>query len=221
MASNPDTPWLDPSVQAYCAAHTVSPDDGQRALIAETAERFGPRARMQIAPEQGALMELLARAMGVRRAVEVGTFTGYSALCLARALPDDGRLLCCDVSHEWTEVARRAWSAAGVDHKIDLVLGPALETLRTLPLEEQFDLAFIDADKPSYLAYLEELVPRVRRNGLIVVDNTLWNGRVLDADATDDDTAAIRAFNDAAAADPRLDGVLLPIADGLTLLRKR
>ena len=155
----------------------------------------------------------------MRRAVEIGTFTGYSALCIARALPADGTLLCCDVSEEWTSVGRRYWERAGVAGAITLALGPALETLRALPADATFDLAFIDADKPSYLAYYEELVPRVAPGGLILVDNTLWSGRVVDPDAHDPDTDAIRAFNAHVAADPRTDTVLLPVGDGLTLCR--
>ena len=222
MASNPDKPWLDPEVQAYCAERaTPAPDDVLTDLAATTTERFGARAMMQIAADQGALMSLLVAATSARRAVEVGTFTGYSALCIARALPDDGRLLCCDVSEEWTAVAREAWQRAGVAHKIELRLAPAIETLRALPLDEPIDLAFIDADKSGYPAYYEELLARLRPSGLILVDNTLWYRRVLDPTDTDADTVAIRAFNDAVAADPRVDTVLLPVADGLTLIRKR
>lgn len=221
MASNPEDPWIDPAIHAYCVAHTEAPDAAQQALIDETSA-LGPWAIMQIAPEQGALMEVLVRAMGARHAVEVGTFTGYSALSIARALPDDGRLICCDVSEEWTAVARRHWDESDVTHKIDLRLGPAAETLRALPGGEWIDVAFIDADKLSYGQYYEELLSRLRPGGVILVDNTLWYGRVLDEpDADDEDTAAIIAFNDDVAADPRVRSVLLPIADGLTLLQKR
>src|SRR5204863_9653677 len=138
------------------------PDEVQQALIVETAG-LGARARMQISPLQGSFMELLARAMGARRAVEVGTFTGYSALSVARGLPDDGHLLCCDVSEEWTSIARRYWERAGVSARTELRIGPALATLRALPAGEQFDVGFIDADKPSYPAYFDEIVPRLRR----------------------------------------------------------
>jgi caffeoyl-CoA O-methyltransferase len=222
MASNPDQPWLDREVQAYCAERaTPKPDEVLEDLIRVTSECFGGRAMMQIAADQGALMGLLVAVSGARRAVEVGTFTGYSALCIARALPEDGRLLCCDVSEEWTSVARQAWERAGVAHKIELRLAPAIETLRSLPEEEAVDLAFIDADKSSYAAYYEELLARLRPSGLILVDNTLWYRRVLDPAADDEDTLAIKAFNDAVAKDPRVDTVLLPVADGLTLIRKR
>jgi caffeoyl-CoA O-methyltransferase len=220
MASTPDTPFVTPDIHAYAVSRSAGPDAIQRDLIAETAA-LGPRAVMQIDPYQGAFMELLVRVSGARRAVEVGTFTGYSALCIARALPDDGTLLCCDVSEEWTQIARRYWARAGVARKIELRLAPALATLRALPAHEPIDLAFIDADKANYGAYYDELLPRLRPGGLLLVDNTLWYGRVLDAGVRDEDTAAIRAFNDRAAADPRVECVLLPIGDGLTLLRKR
>lgn len=222
MASNPDNPWLDTEVARYCADRaTPQPDAVLRRLAADTTERFGGAAMMQIAADQGALMGLLVAVSGARRAVEVGTFTGYSALCIARALPDDGRLLCCDVSEEWTALARAAWEEAGVAHKIELRLAPAIETLRALPLDEPIDLAFIDADKSGYLAYYEELLLRLRPDGLILVDNTLWYRRVLDPEANDTDTAALKAFNDAVAADERVHTVLLPVSDGLTLIRKR
>ena len=176
---------------------------------------------MQVAPEQGAFMTLLARAIGARRAIEIGTFTGYSALCLARGLPDDGTLICCDVNDEWTSIGRRYWEKDGVASKIDLRIGPALETLRSLPRDEAFDLAFIDADKPAYIDYYEELMVRLRPGGLILVDNVLWSGRVADPAADDEQTRAIRAFNDRVASDARGDCVMLPISDGLTLVRKR
>lgn len=211
---------LSPELHDYVVAHGTPPDAVQQELI-EATEALGPLAMMQIAPEQGALLELLVRVTGARRIVEVGTFTGYSALAMARALPADGHLLCCDVSEEWTAIARRHWAAAGVADRIELRLGPALDTLRALPAEEAFDLAFVDADKPSYAAYVDELHPRVRTGGLVLVDNTLWDGKVLDPSADDTDTVAIRALNDALATDDRWDAVLLPVADGLTLLRKR
>jgi caffeoyl-CoA O-methyltransferase len=176
---------------------------------------------MQIAPEQGAFMTLLARAIGAKRVIEVGTFTGYSALCIARGLPDEGRLLACDVSEEWTAIAARYWKRAGVADRIELRLGPALDTLRALPVEARFDMGFIDADKPSYPAYYEEILVRLRPGGLILVDNVLWFGRVVDPAADDPQTAAIRAFNDQVAADPRVDCSMLPVSDGLTILRKR
>jgi len=221
MVADRDRTLLEPAIAAYVVEHTTGPDELQRRLIAETAERTGSAAGMQISAHQAALMSMLVSLMGATQAIEIGTFTGFSSLAIARALSPDGRLLCCDVSEEWTSIARRYWAEAGVDDRIELRLGPALDTLRSLPEQEQFDVAFVDADKGSYLAYVEELVPRVRRGGLIMVDNTLWSGEVTKPEATGDTVAAIRAFNDAVAADPRLECVLLPIGDGVTLLRKR
>jgi caffeoyl-CoA O-methyltransferase len=213
-------PWLDPAVAAYAAEHTTATGSLERALIEETAA-LGRQATMQISPTQGVLMGILARATGARRAIEVGTFTGYSALCVARALPDDGTLLCCDVNEEWTAIARRYWEQAGVAAKIELRLAPALDTLRSLPQEESYDFAFIDADKGNYGRYYDEIVPRLRPGGLVLVDNTLWSGRVMDEKDEDPDTVAIRAFNDKVWADDRMVSVLLPISDGLTVLLKR
>jgi predicted O-methyltransferase YrrM len=219
MADLPKSFFLTPEIHEYVVAHGTPPDATQRALIEETATL--PMAMMQISPEQGAFMTTFTRLIGARQAVEVGTFTGYSALSIARGLPDDGHLLCCDVSEEWTTIARRAWVAGGVDQKIELRLAPAVDTLRALPDEEYLDLAFIDADKPSYPVYYEELLRRLRPNGAILVDNTLWGGRIADPAADDEHTLVMRAFNDAVAADERVDSAMLTIGDGLTLLRKR
>jgi caffeoyl-CoA O-methyltransferase len=213
---------LTPELAAYVRASSEGPDEVAADLLAETAamaERGEAPGTMQIAPEQGAFMQLLTRALGARRAIEIGTFTGYSALCIARGLPEDGSLLCLDRSEEWTAVARRFWSRAGLGERIELRLGDALPTLRSLPEEPTFDLAFIDADKTGYAAYVEELYPRMTPNGIVLLDNTLWSGKVLDP-ATDDDHALV-ALNAALAADPRWETVLLPLADGLTMLRKR
>jgi caffeoyl-CoA O-methyltransferase len=218
--TDPKSFHLTPEIHRYLVERGTPPDDVLRDLAEETA-RLGPIAMMQIAPEQGALMTLLARAIGAKRVVEVGTFTGYSALCIARGLPDDGWLLACDVSEEWTAIARRYWERAGVAKRIELRLGPAIETLRPLPLEPRFDMGFIDADKPAYPAYYEEILRRLRPGGLVLVDNVLWFGRVVDPEAQDEQTRAIRAFNDSVAADPRVDCVMLPVSDGLTILRKR
>ena len=220
MAETPKHLSLTPALHDYLVAHGTPPDEVQRALIEATAA-LGPIARMQIAPEQGAFMSWLARAIGAVRVVEVGTFTGYSTLCLARGVPEHGRVLALDVSTEWTAIGRRHWERAGVAHKIELRLGPAAESLRALPREATFDLAFIDADKPGYAGYVDEILPRLRGGGVILVDNVLWGGSVIDARRQDEDTRAIRAFNDAMARDPRVDAVMLPISDGLTLLRKR
>lgn len=210
---------LSPEIHAYLVAHGTPPDDTQRDLIRQTSE-LGLISRMQVAPEQGAFLEMVVRLMGVQHAVEVGTFTGYSSLCIARGLAPDGRLLCCDVSEDWTAVARGAWERAGVGERIDLRIAPAADTLAALPTDPEIDFAFIDADKGGYITYYEELVPRLRPGGLIVVDNVLWSGRVVDVAADDADTEAIRAFNDHAAADPRTHTVMLPIADGLTFAHK-
>ncbi len=176
MAS--DAPaWLAPPIATYADAHTAPPSELQRRLIAETAG-LGRASGMQISPLQGAFMEVLVRATGARRALELGTFTGYSALCIALGLPDDGQLLCCDVNETWTAIGRRYWDEAGVGGKIELRIGPAIETLRTVDAE--FDFAFIDADKSSYPAYVDAIVPLLRTGGLILVDNTLRSGTVTD-----------------------------------------
>jgi caffeoyl-CoA O-methyltransferase len=214
------TEYLTPELQEYLVAHGTPPDDIQRDLIAET-DALGRVASMQIAPEQGTFMTLVTRLLHARFAVEVGTFTGYSSLCIARGLAEGGRLLCCDISEQWTAVARRYWERAGVADRIDLRLAPALDTLRALPREPMVDLAFIDADKAGYIAYWGQLVARLRPGGVLLVDNVLWSGRVADPYNDDEDTRHIRAFNDHAAADPRVDLVILPIADGLTFARKR
>lgn len=179
-----------------------------------------PMAQMQIAPEQGAFMALLVQLIGARQILEIGTFTGYSSTAMALAMPADGRIVCCDVSREWTDIARRAWKDAGVEERVDLRLAPATETLGTLD-DNSFDLAFIDADKTSYDAYYEGCLRVVRPGGLILIDNTLQDGRVADQSADDDNVRAIRALNDKIAADGRVDAVLLPLADGLTMARVR
>jgi predicted O-methyltransferase YrrM len=214
-------PWLDPAIEQYAAAHSSPPDELQRRLIAETAERAGPAKRMQVSPDEGAFIEMVTRLNGTRRAVEVGTFTGYSALCVARALPADGRLLCCDVNEDWTSIAQRYWAEAGVADKIELRIGPAIDTLRALPDDEHLDQAFIDADKSGYPAYYEELLPRLRPGGLLMFDNTLLSGAVLEPDESDAHQVAMAKLNETLVADPRVDVVLLPIRDGLTLARKR
>lgn len=219
-AAVPKSFLLSDELHDYLVAHGTPPDEVAAELIATTAA-LGAVSGMQVAPEQGALLTLLTQLVAPAVAVEVGTFTGYSALCIARGLPPGGRLLCCDVSDEWTSIAREAWAAAGIAERIDLRLGPAAATLAALPPEPHVDLAFIDADKGSYQAYLDALAPRMRPGGLVIVDNVLWGGRVLDPAPGDDDTEAIRRFNDAAAWDERFDAVMLPVADGLTLLRVR
>lgn len=211
---------LSEPLHRYLVDHGSPRDPLLDELAAETA-RLGSVSTMQIAPEQGALLTLLARLVGARSALEIGTFTGYSALCLARGLAPDGHLLCCDVSEEWTAIGRRYWARAGVDHKIELRIGPALDTLRSLPKETSFDLAFIDADKPGYPDYYELVIERLRPGGLVLIDNVLWSGKILDEDAADPSTQALQRLNDRVAADPRVEAVMIPVADGLTLARKR
>jgi caffeoyl-CoA O-methyltransferase len=213
---------LTPELAGYVRASSEAPDDVAADLLAETAamaERGEAPATFQIAAEQGVFMQLLTRALGARQAIEIGTFTGFSALCIARGLPEDGSLICLDRSEEWTAVARRYWARAGVDDRIDLRLGDALPTLRALPEVETFDLAFVDADKTGYPAYVEELYRRMTPNGVVLLDNTLRSGKVLDPQSDDDH--ALVALNAALAVDPRWETVLLPLADGLTMLRKR
>jgi caffeoyl-CoA O-methyltransferase len=217
--TEPKSFQLSADVHAYLVAHGTPPDDVLRDLITETVA-LGGISRMQVAPEQGTLLTLLTQLVGATNAVEVGTFTGYSSLCIARGLAPGGRLLCCDVSEEWTNVARRHWELAGVADRIDLRIAPALETLQALPETGTVDLAFVDADKPGYVGYVEALVPRLRPGGVLLIDNVLWSGAVADPSVTDADTEAIRRCNDLVAADDRLDVVMLPVADGLTIARK-
>jgi caffeoyl-CoA O-methyltransferase len=218
---NPKVLPLDGALHEYLLAHRTPDDALLIELREETERRLGDQARMQIAPEQGTLLRLLVSAIGARRAVEVGTFTGYSALSIARGLAPGGRLLCCDVSEEWTAIARRYWERAGVADRIELRIAPAADTLRALPAEPVFDFAFIDADKAGYPVYYEEILRRLRPGGLIGVDNVLWSGDVIRPDKQDENVTAIRRFNDLVAADDRVDSVMTPIADGLTLVRKR
>ncbi|MFJ6798711.1 O-methyltransferase [Streptomyces sp. NPDC091268] len=205
---------------AYMLAHNPPLDEIQRELVKTTYERFPDAAGMQSAEEQGPLLAFLVRLTGARHIVEVGTFTGFSTLSMARALPPGGRLIACDVSEEWTAIGRAAWAAAGVEDRIDLRIAPALDTLRAMAAEPHIDMAYVDADKESQIAYWEELVPRMRPGGLIVTDNTLFHGTVLDESATGPG-AGVRAYNDHVAADTRMESVLLAISDGLTLSRKR
>lgn len=220
MSEMPKAFHLTPQIQKYVVEHSAPIDEVQRSLIAET-EALGFISIMQISPEQGAFMEQLARLIGARRIIEVGTFTGYSALCFARALPPGGKLLCCDVSEEWTRIATRHWDRAGLSDRIELRIAPAAQTLSALPVDPVWDMAFIDADKGGYLAYYEEILKRLRPNGVILVDNVLWMGTVADPAMEGDDVTAIRAFNDFVASDPRVEAVMLTIGDGLSLLRKK
>jgi caffeoyl-CoA O-methyltransferase len=213
---------LDDRLYEYLLRNSLREPAALADLRAETAAH--PRVNMQIAPEQGQFMQVLVRLIGARRTIEVGVFTGYSSLAVALALPPDGRVLACDISEEYTGVARRYWQMAGVAHKIELVLAPALNTLdaRLVAGEAgRYDFAFIDADKSGYRAYYERLIQLVRPGGLIAVDNTLWGGAVADPADRDTDTVAIRAFNEQLLADQRIDLSLVPIGDGLTLARRR
>jgi predicted O-methyltransferase YrrM len=209
-------------IVAYAANHGIQPDDVQRSLITATTEEAGAAALMQIGVDQGAFMSVLAATLRPKFAVEVGTFTGYSALCVARELADGGRLLCCDINEEWTAIGSRHWEMAGVADRIDLVIGPALGTLQALADEPTIDLAFIDADKPGYRAYYEEILRRLSSRGVILVDNTLWSGMVLPGSgAGDENTIALRAFNDFVAADRRVAVAQLTVGDGVTMIRRR
>lgn len=220
MAEHQKFVTLNPKLYDYLVAHGHNADPLRAELVAETA-KLGMISGMQIATEQGTFMGLLAAAIGARSAIEVGTFTGYSALCVARALPADGKLLCCDVNEQWTSVARRYWERAGVADKITLKLGPAADTLKALPASHTFDFAFIDADKTNYGTYYEEILKRMRPNGLILFDNVLWGGSIVDDSRQDADTQALRKLNDAVAHDTRVEAAMLGIADGLTIVRKK
>ena len=211
---------LDDDLHDYVVAHTAGQDDVLRDLAAETRERFPDKATMQIAPEQGALLTLLTRLTRARSAVEIGTFTGYSAICIARGLPEGGRLLCLDNNEEWVAVARRYWERAGVADRIEVRLGDAHETVDTLAGDPPIDFAFIDADKTGYHHYYEALLRRLAPTGVIAVDNVLAAGRVLDP-GTDENVAAIAAFNELVATEERVDVVLLPVADGVSLITPR
>ena len=213
---------LPDPVHAYLLQHS----EPEPPLLTQLREETGTMAmsRMQIAPEQGQFMALLLQLMGARKVLEIGVFTGYSSLAMALALPPSGQLVACDISEDWTSVARRYWALAGVADKIDLRLAPALETLDRLVAEGQtgsFDFAFIDADKTAYLNYYERCLALVRPGGLIAIDNVLWNGSVADPSVDDEDTRAIRSFNQFIAADDRVTHSMVPIADGLTLALKR
>lgn len=205
----------------YAVAHGSWPVDDVLADLRRRTEALGGPAGMQIGPDQGQLLTLLTRLVDARRAVEVGTFTGYSSLCIARGLAPEGTLLCCDVSEEWTALGREAWARAGLADRIELRLAPAIETLQALPTGEHVDLAFIDADKGGYVDYWRELVPRVRSGGLLLVDNVLWSGAIVDDADAEPNTVALRSFNDMVAADDRVDVVIVPAFDGLTVARKR
>ncbi len=213
---------LDARLNDYFLKVSLREADILRRLREETAAT--PEAQMQIAPEQGQFMALLVELIGARRTIEVGVFTGYSSLAVALALPADGHIVACDVSEAWTAIARRYWAEAGVAHKIELRLAPALETLDSLIAAGEagtYDFAFIDAEKTEYADYYERLLRLLRPGGLVAVDNVLWSGSVADPERNDDETNAIRAFNEKLKGDERVTLSMVPIADGLTLARKR
>jgi predicted O-methyltransferase YrrM len=208
------------------AAYVLEVGTREPGVLARLREETAalPEHGMQIAPEQGAFLALLVELTGARRCLEIGTFTGYSSTAVAMALPEDGRIVCCDISEAWTSMARRYWAEAGVAEKIDLRIAPATETLDGLladGAESTYDFAFVDADKSGYDGYYERLLRLVRPGGLIALDNTLWSGRVLEADAGDEDTRALQALNRKLAGDDRISLCLLPVADGVTLARRR
>jgi caffeoyl-CoA O-methyltransferase len=233
---------IDPAVSDYLLAHCTPADDLLRDLAAETKQALPGEAEMQVSPDEGQFLTMVTRLAGARRAVEVGTFTGYSSICIARGMPADGHLLTCDVSEEWTSIARRYWQRAGLEDRIELRIGPAIDTLRALPGEPVLDLAFIDADKVGYPLYYEELVTRLRPGGLLLLDNVLLGGRVLNRPVEQGllrlDKALLggrvlssafqagprvvmRQMNEIIVADDRVDSVMLPLRDGVTIVRKR
>jgi caffeoyl-CoA O-methyltransferase len=214
------TEHVSPQILDYVISHSSPPDAILDELRKETARRFPDWTVLQIGTEQGTFMTLLSQLIAPRRAVEVGTFTGYSSICLARGLAPGGSLLCCDVNADWTSLAREYWEKAGLAGRIELRLGPAAGTLRSLPADASLDLAFIDADKTGYATYWDEIVPRTRAGGIILVDNTFLHGRIFDADP-DPDARAVRDFNEHALADDRVELAMLSVGDGLIFARKK
>ncbi|GAB3896062.1 DUF2218 domain-containing protein [Microbispora bryophytorum] len=216
-----DAAWtLSPVVDDYLLTHCSPADEVLRDLVVRTREETAGAAGMQVSHDEGALLTMLARMSGARLAVEVGVFTGYSSICIARGLPAGGRLLACDVSTEWTSIARNYWERAGVADRIDLRIAPALETLRALPAEPVIGFAFIDADKESYPDYYEEVVTRLSPGGLVVVDNVFQGGRVFDPAFQGDAQVAVRRLNETIARDERVESVMLPVRDGVTIARR-
>ena len=211
---------LNRELYDYVLDHGHNRDPLLRELEEET-RKLGPIAAMQVAPEQGTLLKILVRASGTKSAIEIGTFTGYSSICIARGLPNDGKLLCLDMSEQWTAIARRYWERAGVASRITLKLGPAADALRGLPASTVFDFAFIDADKPNYDFYYEEVLKRLRPGGLILLDNVIWSGQVINAADKSESTEAIRKINDLIAADNRVEAVMIAISDGITIACKK
>ena len=216
-----DLQITDPVVGDYLLRHCTGADDLLGELVVATSEATGMAAGMQTSADEGAFLTMLTRMVDARYAIEVGVFTGYSSTCIARGLHAEGRLLACDTSDKWTAIARRYWQRAGVTDRIDLRIGPAIDTLRALPPEQRVDIAFIDADKESYPAYYEEIVRRLRSGGVVVLDNVFLGGRVLDPAYQEEHHQVIRRLNDLITADERMDSVMLPLRDGITIARKR
>jgi caffeoyl-CoA O-methyltransferase len=216
-----DLQITDPVVADYLLRHCTGADSVLGELVVATREATGTAAGMQTSADEGAFLTMLTRMVDARYAVEVGVFTGYSSICIARGLAAGGRLLACDTSQEWTSIARQYWQRAGVADRIDLRIGPAIETLRALPAQPCIDIAFIDADKPGYPAYYEEIVSRLRRGGLVVLDNVFLGGRALDPAYQEEHHQVIRRLNDQITADERMDSVMVPLRDGITIARKR
>lgn len=211
---------ISDDLHQYVIAHGATPDPLTAELAAETQAALGDLAIMQIAPEQAPFMTMMTMIVKPRLVVEVGTFTGLSSLSIARGLPPGAKLICCDISEEFTSIARRYWARAGVDDRIELRIGPAAETLAAMPAEAHIDMAFIDADKTGYPAYWAELVPRMRPGGVILVDNVLRGGRIINATPASDDDAAMVEFNDMVSADKRVTSAILPFSDGITMAVK-
>ncbi|GAA4014711.1 class I SAM-dependent methyltransferase [Allokutzneria multivorans] len=212
---------LAPAISDYLLENCTPADDLLRELAEETRTKLPDAAMMQISHDEGEFLTMITRLIGARRVVEVGVFTGYSSICIARGMAADGHLLACDVSEEWTSIARAYWERAGLTERIELRIAPALETLRSLPTDPVLDMAFIDADKVGYPDYYAELVPRLRQGGLIVLDNVFRGGGVLEENSTNEGDIAMRRMNEIVMADDRVDSVMLPVRDGVTLARKR
>lgn len=211
---------LSEELQSYVLACSTPLDEIELSLRSATESLDAP-VEMLSAVEQGRLLAALVRIGGARLAVEVGTFTGFAALCMARALPPEGRLICCELNEEWVDVGRRHWEWAGIAERVEVRIGPALQTLQAMPTDQRIDLAFVDADKSGYVDYYEEIVPRLAERGVLLADNVLAGGRVVDPDADDDTAVAIRRFNEHVSADPRTEQVMLPVGDGMTVVMKR
>ncbi|MFT4588700.1 MAG: caffeoyl-CoA O-methyltransferase [Limisphaerales bacterium] len=211
---------LNDELYNYATQWRSDADDTVLQELRKETAALGDDARMQISVEQGAFMRMLAGTIGARSAIEVGTFTGYSALCVAQGLPADGRLICLDIDDDWTGIARKYWDRAGVAEKIDLRIGPAIQSLENLETNLQFDLAFIDADKTEYDAYYELILPRIRQNGLLLFDNMLWGGDLIAENLNHPSGLALNALNQKLTQDPRVENVLLPFADGIQMCRK-